>query len=331
MTITLTMKEHSELWNEAFENTTKNLSSEPYEIFGEIPKQLGKGSMEVIELYPTLKLAIFDYEYLDDVVTKIPDYEHPLQFRVHLSGKIIDEHGRQVGEGYTLISGSGIQRKMTIREFQRVVGVDIEMSSDLLRTFFPTNDGKILPELDLLVKDNDWQTLLYPRTTIAIEEVARQIVNCPYQGVMKRMYLQAKVVELMSLQLTPLLAGEGGVQKSPRLKKRTIARIHHAREILLSRLENPPSLVELGQQVGVSDRTLRYGFRELFGTTVFTYLTDKRMEQAEQLLREGKLTVAEVANLVGYCHLGHFAAAFKRKFGITPSDCLWGGKSLCGS
>ena len=97
---------------------------------------------------------------------------------------------------------------------------------------------------------------------------------------------------------------------------------------MLSRSENPPSALELAQLVGVSDRTLRYGFRELFGTTVFGYLTSKRMEQAQQLLRSGKLTVAEVANLVGYAHQGHFAVAFKRKFGITPTECLSAKKNI---
>ena len=74
----------------------------------------------------------------------------------------------------------------------------------------------------------------------------------------------------------------------------------------------------------MSDRTLRRGFKQLFGMTVVGYLTQQRIEQAEQTLRMGNCTVAEVANRVGYAHLGHFAAAFKRHFGITPSQCLQG-------
>lgn len=66
------------------------------------------------------------------------------------------------------------------------------------------------------------------------------------------------------------------------------------------------------------------GFRKLFDTTVVGYLNQMRMEQAETLLRTGELSVAEVANKVGYSHLSHFTAAFKRQFGITPSECLKG-------
>ncbi|WP_289500410.1 helix-turn-helix transcriptional regulator [Gloeocapsopsis sp. IPPAS B-1203] len=62
----------------------------------------------------------------------------------------------------------------------------------------------------------------------------------------------------------------------------------------------------------------------MFQTTVVGYLTQQRLEQAERLLRQGDCTVAEVATLVGYGHLGHFATAFKRRFGMTPSQCLAG-------
>jgi AraC family transcriptional regulator, transcriptional activator of the genes for pyochelin and ferripyochelin receptors len=108
------------------------------------------------------------------------------------------------------------------------------------------------------------------------------------------------------------------------LKPQSIDRIYQARDILATRLENPPSICELTKQVGISELTLRRGFRELFQTTIIQYLTHKRMKQAELLLREKKLSVAEVSNLVGYSHLGYFAKVFKRQFGITPSECLAG-------
>ena len=57
------------------------------------------------------------------------------------------------------------------------------------------------------------------------------------------------------------------------------------------------------------------------------YLTQQRLDRAEMLLREGKHTIAEIAFLVGYGNIGHFSVAFKRRFGITPSQCLKGMKA----
>jgi AraC-like DNA-binding protein len=329
MTITLTEAEERELWNETIQNNQEILLGEPLEMIYEMPPQLGRGYMRRIEIHPELWLTILDCELHDEVHFKQPEWDHPVQFAVCLSGFIRNGPGRQWGEKHSLISGSGVQRQMTfqIPKSQRIVTVNIEMSPDLLRTFFPTQEGNLVSELSFLVKGNDWQTLLYPETNPAILGVAQQIVNCSMQGILKRIFLQGKIQELMALQLAPVLM-DRGAGKLPKLKARTIAQIHYARDILLARIENPPSLLELAQQVGVSDRTLRRGFQELFGTTVIDFLTQKRMERAQHLLRSNYTSVSDVANQLGYTNMGHFAATFKRQFGIAPSECLLGKRFL---
>ncbi|MEH2245236.1 AraC family transcriptional regulator [Nostoc sp.] len=284
--------------------------------------------MRDIEVYPHLWLSISDSEYHDDVLEEVLEYNHPLQFCVELLGVNTDD---------TLISGAGVQRSWTFKtpKFQRSVCVDIHMPPSLLATFFPTEGGEIPSQFSLLAKGDDWQTMLHPKKTTAVNSVAEQIINCPYQGITKRMYLQVRVLELIRLQLTPIITDRGGLQPQPRFRAGTVERIYQAREILLSRLENPPSLLELAQLVGVSDacgglrlRTLQRGFQRLFSTTVFGYLTDKRMERAKCWLREGNRTVLEVAIMTGYSNPTHFSVAFKRKFGISPSQCLLGKKSV---
>jgi AraC-like DNA-binding protein len=331
MTITLTTQDYDELLEESRQNSTYKSDLERFEYIYETPKQLGKGLCREIEVHPEFWLTIFDEEYHRNVLFKIPVNQHQLQFTTLALGTQTDTYGK-IGGGHTVISGGGVQHKIDLfcRQSQRMLGVSIEMPPQLLGNFFPGVDGEIAPELHFLAKNNDWQTLLYPQITPVIQGVVLQIINCPYRGITKRMYLQAKVLELITLQLAPFLAEQEKQEPSPRLKAVTITRIQHAREILLSRLENPPSLLELAQLVGVSTTTLKRGFKTLFGTSVFNYLTDKRMVQAEELLRKNNSSVAEVANLVGYSHLGHFAAAFKQRYGITPSQCLLGKKVVSG-
>ncbi|HIK06887.1 MAG TPA: helix-turn-helix transcriptional regulator [Trichormus sp. M33_DOE_039] len=330
MTLTLKLQEwEEEIWDTTAKDVTSSSDVQLFEYLSQLRQKFGQGSRKDIEVHPEICLSIFDYELREDIMLQLPEWEHPLQFSVSLSGTLIDEYSGKLGAGYTCISGSGIQRQMLVKSSKsRHIGINIHMSPDVMRTFFPNRDGEILPQLRLLVKGDDWQTLIYPEITTTIEQIVKQIICCPYQGVTKQMYLQGKVIELMALQLAPILNNQGELPPSSQLKTTTVNRIHHAREILHFRLENPPSLTELAQMVGISDRTLRYGFKALFGTTVFNYLTHKRLERAEQLLRNGGVTVAEVANLLGYSHLGHFAAAFKRQFGITPSECLLGKKSI---
>ncbi|MEM1369543.1 MAG: AraC family transcriptional regulator, partial [Cyanobacteria bacterium P01_H01_bin.15] len=79
------------------------------------------------------------------------------------------------------------------------------------------------------------------------------------------------------------------------------------------------SLIELARLAGINDCKLKLGFRQVFGTTVFGYLHDCRMERSRQLLDAGEMTVAEAAQSVGYVNRSHFAIAFRKKFGLNPS------------
>ncbi|MGE7110592.1 helix-turn-helix transcriptional regulator [Lysinibacillus sp. NPDC047702] len=99
-------------------------------------------------------------------------------------------------------------------------------------------------------------------------------------------------------------------------------KIRQAQVIIIENMMNPPSLMELSRLIGLNDFKLKKGFKEMFGTTVFGYLREKRLEKASYLLQNGSMNVTEVANAVGYSNPSHFAAAFKGKYGINPREVL---------
>jgi AraC-like DNA-binding protein len=57
-----------------------------------------------------------------------------------------------------------------------------------------------------------------------------------------------------------------------------------------------------------------------FGTTPAAYLSRRRIERAQDLLRFANLTVTEVCHAVGFSSLGSFSSAFTERVGATPSQ-----------
>ncbi|AFY89078.1 MAG: HTH-type transcriptional activator RhaR [Chroococcidiopsis cubana SAG 39.79] len=326
MSLELTEQEVEKICMEAEQQCPPVTSIDRLETIYSVPTLVGSGYSRDIKLYPSLELCIF-HETYRDLTIKVPENRHLVQFKVLLSG--VEDSGNHVliDAKQSYVGGSGIQRRLKVflPQSQPQVGVNIHIQSHLLSQFFATPTGELPAELQPLVRGDDWQQVFSPKTTEAMRLVVQQIVDCPFWGATKRLYLQGKVFELMALQLSSIMCDRQSAPETS-LKPSTIARIYYAAEILRSRLEQPPSQTELAQQVGVSDRTLRRGFQALFGTTVWGYLTEQRLIQAEQLLRCGNLTVAEVVHRSGYSNQGHFAAAFKRKFGMTPKQCAMGKK-----
>jgi len=320
-------------WDELYEQTSitcpDSLILDEFEELTGIPKILGRGYSRGMELSPGVWLNFTDCEYHQDFIAQIPAHEHPIQITILPSGYFDCDIHPKLGGSRSYFSGSGISPGYaeSYRSGQQFTCINVEILPDVLDSFLMHNRQQRSDRVKQLFKEEDWKIAFYPTVTPAIRAIAQQMWNAPYRGELKRLYLQAKVIELLVIYLD-WISDSSEQPRVPGLKLETIDRLHHAKTILETRLENPPSIVELAQQVGMSDRTLLRGFKQLFGTTVIGYSMQQRLKRAEHLLRQGDRTVAEVARLTGYGHLGYFASAFKRQFGITPSECLAGKKSI---
>lgn len=325
MTITLSV---ADFW--AFDRQISppelDRSFDPAESFWAMP-ELNRGYEHHLDLSAGIELSVWQEAYFEDTEILCETRPHPwVEFSFLLKGSYRLDTGVVLKAGQNQLQGSGIA--VGDREFYAQDRfchcLNVHLDPALLPTFL-VGEAEPLPVLvQTLMKDNDWQTVLSPqKTTPAMSGTIRQILNCPFQGFTKRMYLQAKVLELLALQLAVFEPEDRSVSLG--LKSQTIDRVQAAAEILAENLDAPPAISDLAQRVGVSERTLQRGFQSVFGMTVFGYLTDRRMLQADRWLRASK-SVADVANLVGYSNPGHFAAAFKRKFGITPTQCSLGKK-----
>ena len=151
------------------------------------------------------------------------------------------------------------------------------------------------------------------------------ILNQMYQQsmdlTMYKLYLRGKVFELMSLYFSK--DKEMDIEQCPFLADdNNIKKIKLAKEIIISRMIEPPTLIELSKEVDISLKKLKQGFKQVYGSSVFSFLLDYKMQVSKRLLSSGNYNVNEVALKVGYSTATHFINAFKKKFGTTPKKYL---------
>ena len=84
-------------------------------------------------------------------------------------------------------------------------------------------------------------------------------------------------------------------------------------------LDEPMTIPFLSRRACLSTTTFKEGFRRLYGLPVHTWLRQRRMERAAELLRDSSLSVLGVAQSVGYGSASQFSAAFHRQYGMTPA------------
>ncbi len=143
-----------------------------------------------------------------------------------------------------------------------------------------------------------------------------------YGGAARRLYLESCALELIAGQIGGFGPhGEDAFYGGSRHHERAMA----ARDYLDRHYRNPPTIAELSRLVGTNEFTLKRVFKEMFGTTIFAHVSQRRMEHAELLLRQG-MTVSTTAQEVGYECVRSFSAAFRRRVGRPPSTVRRAGR-----
>lgn len=189
----------------------------------------------------------------------------------------------------------------------------------------PSFINKYLPEGDLFdifrkcIEKKEAAVLSphnYPITP-QMMALIHQILSCSRTGHFKRMFLESSVLELLMLQLEQI--DNHNCKVFCAINKQHEEKLYAAKEILNQQLSGDLTLNSLAQQIGTNEFTLKKGFKELFGTTVFGYWNQVKMSEAMMLLSEGAMNVSEISRKLGYKNPQHFSAAFKRHFGYSPS------------
>lgn len=151
--------------------------------------------------------------------------------------------------------------------------------------------------------------------------VLQQILNANINNSIKDLYLKGKIYELLSLHFQKDETTSG--EYCPFLvDEREVTKIREAKDIMIARMTEPPTLNELANEVGINLKKLKEGFKQIYGDTVYSFLFNYKMEHARKLLEGNQHNVNEVGLQVGYSTASHFIAAFKKKFGTTPKQYI---------
>ena len=130
-------------------------------------------------------------------------------------------------------------------------------------------------------------------------------------------------MKIYSLALFPLLMAQEEIPPSQACAHFTETQVSIAKqveEIITADLQQYHPAWELAAGFSISETSMKNYFRGVFGQNISAYLREVRMRKAAELLADGRLSVSEVAEQVGYINQSKFAAVFKRQFGISPLE-----------
>ena len=146
------------------------------------------------------------------------------------------------------------------------------------------------------------------------KEVHYRAANTPQSQLLHQMIEQVMEVAC------PELPAESTVPQTAEYQIEPVEIDREIHDKLLESLDQKITIEELSKQYHINPTTLKTTFKSVYGTSLAAHMKEHRMEQAAKLLRETDMSIAEIAQAVGYDSQSRFSAAFRAVFQVLPRE-----------
>lgn len=185
----------------------------------------------------------------------------------------------------------------------------LEMSSPAV-----SHHLRSLTESGLLVSRRDGKEVYYKAA--ATEQV--RLLHIMIEKTMEISCPEEHDGDIQSVpELPELDAATGGEGRYSAEQLDTIRRVH---DLLTENLDRRYTIEELSRRFLINPSSLKEMFKAVYGKSLAAHIKEHRMELASKLLRETGLSIAEIAERVGYENQSKFSAEFKKSVGCLPTE-----------
>lgn len=296
----------------------------------QLPAHFGQGFFKLIELPNGLQALLSDIFYNTDVTyqrSKADEYycvlyfndselSEPLQF--DRNGKHhVDKSIRR--SGISLVSSTS-DMSFTIKAKTRARTINL-----LLPEQWINSNLNRYNELQLLMRFNQQQnSISYPEPFDAQNRILfDEVFETDETNPMQQMIVKNRIMLLLEQFLSKVHRKmEENPDAGPRkIKPADLSKLMEIEAILVRDFSQPPpTIVTLAGLSNMSVSKLKSTFKKVYGTGIYEYYQKNRMLKAKAMLLTGKYNVKEVGTQLGYTNLSNFSLAFKKEFGLLPSE-----------
>ncbi len=293
------------------------------------PTHVAIGFTQYIEMHGDLQAMAFDYTFTDTYRLKrkkIKEEFYTLWFtEIIPKGNVavdLDDDHYQVSNAafstalltsslfdanYELPTGTGAKGINILLDNQWLINhFGVDSQSGLLHKYLSLKASRISMEpLDIEYKK-------------LIHEIIDQ-VNGSSQ--FKQVAIQNRIMLLIERFFMRVAVKMETDNPDLKLTREDINRVMEIESLLTRDVFSPsPFIPELAKMVNISETKLKNNFKTVYGLPIYQYFQKARMRAAREVLETNKYSIKQVAMELGYTNLSNFSTAFRKEFGILPSQ-----------
>ncbi|WP_080237317.1 helix-turn-helix transcriptional regulator [Spirosoma rigui] len=289
-----------------------------------IPESLGQGYLRKLAFGPDFKITIHRYLLKEDLVLErntsglgndlitvfFYSNEQALQIAYNEDNQVLFS---QRDESAIQVTSNDLSSTIRFPAHQQIHYVVVALTPARLTELLAVNEPNSV--LRTITRSGS-SFLFFERMAAESKLLLKNMAAVDMHNPMSHFYMHIKVQELLYLVFHKLSLRESAAHQT--MNSADAERLLYIRNEVISDLSVPPVLRELAQVAAMSETKLKQLFKQTFGTTIYTYFQQARMEEAAFLLKQGRHSVSEVGYELGFSNLSHFSRLFEKHYGLNP-------------
>lgn len=285
-----------------------------------LPEAFGKGNFTMMQIEEGIDLARSEADGIEFNFNNKKLTQGILELGYCYSGELIISTSPG-SKQYKLKAGDSFIYKMLNKvnsfkfEYNNLKAISIHLNFALLKENINQSWSQ------QLVKE--WQQnmaeiftndiLLINKSTYQLQQLAEEIDKISVKNMLDYLRLKVKTIEFITDFLQEKLR-----LKANKTEEVDYKQVAKAKAIIKADLENVPSVDDLAASLKVSNYILQKNFKQITGDTVYKYVQQVRVKEAEYLLKNTDKSILEITHQVGYHNPSKFANLFKKYYQLTP-------------
>jgi AraC-like DNA-binding protein len=293
------------------------------------PRHVAIGFMQLVELQSRLQAMVFDYTFTDSYRgkrKKITQEVYTLWFNeVTVTGDVVveidnDEYRSGSSSFSTaMLTSSLFDAVVEVSEGTRFRGINILLNNEWLADHLgvDANSGLLHKYLSLKASRITMEPI-----DIEYKKLIQEIITLVTgEEQFKQIAIQNRVMLLIERFFMRMAVKMQDTKLDMKLSREDINRVMEVEAILTQDVFKPsPFISELAKMMRISETKLKNDFKMVYGMPIYQYFQKARMNAAKEVLQTRKYSIKEVAQEMGYSNLSNFSIAFRKEFGVLPSQ-----------
>src|SRR4030095_3194075 len=297
-----------------------------------LPASIGKCFFSSFNFRNGLSVMINDCSFNNDMVMRrhassnqqyyILQFNEPLSHPEETRKSSIEQHVYNLHKNTVLLTSSLMDTTFMIPFKVRTRSIGIIFGNDFLNSFIGNEmaDKFLSNYFSMLLKNRIYEPIGTDYRVI-MDELIKEKIEHP----LRMKFIYNRVLLLIEKLVTGFISKLEKNHQIIKLKDDEISRLIKVESLLVKDYSGtPPTIASLSKVATMSATKLKKDFKAVYGLPIYEYYQKNRMMRAKALLMEGKYAVKEVGIMVGYTNLGHFAASFKKEFGVLLREMVTG-------